>query len=300
MNDHGLRRRAARRPPERAARRSSPRCAPSSSTGSRPPACRGSRRSASSTRSACRRWRAPRRWSRRSSAQPGVVYAGLALNERGYDRLRATGLDEVHFAFAVDREVQPAQRRRVGRGVGRRRRADRRARARRRHPRDRRRSARRSAARSRAPSTPAASLGARRRGSPRPARTRSSSPTRSASASRRRCGGSSAAARSSACPVGVHLHNTRNTGFANALGGARGRGDRARRVGRRDRRLPVRAEGDGQHRHRGPRLPAARRGRRDGDRPRRADRGRRLARGRARAAAPGQVYRAGAFAPVSG
>jgi isopropylmalate/homocitrate/citramalate synthase len=32
--------------------------------------------------------------------RPGVVYAGLALNERGYDRLVATGLDEVHFAFA--------------------------------------------------------------------------------------------------------------------------------------------------------------------------------------------------------
>ena len=31
----------------------------------------------------------------------GVVYAGLALNERGYDRLRDTGLDEVHFAFAA-------------------------------------------------------------------------------------------------------------------------------------------------------------------------------------------------------
>jgi hydroxymethylglutaryl-CoA lyase/(R)-citramalyl-CoA lyase len=30
----------------------------------------------------------------------GVVYAGLALNEKGYERLRATGLDEVHFAFA--------------------------------------------------------------------------------------------------------------------------------------------------------------------------------------------------------
>jgi hydroxymethylglutaryl-CoA lyase/(R)-citramalyl-CoA lyase len=32
--------------------------------------------------------------------EPGVVYAGLALNEKGYDRLLATGLDEVHFAFA--------------------------------------------------------------------------------------------------------------------------------------------------------------------------------------------------------
>jgi isopropylmalate/homocitrate/citramalate synthase len=31
----------------------------------------------------------------------GVEYAGLALNERGYDRLRETGLDEVSFALAA-------------------------------------------------------------------------------------------------------------------------------------------------------------------------------------------------------
>jgi (R)-citramalyl-CoA lyase len=31
----------------------------------------------------------------------GVVYAGLALNDHGYDRLAATGLDEVHFAFTA-------------------------------------------------------------------------------------------------------------------------------------------------------------------------------------------------------
>jgi hydroxymethylglutaryl-CoA lyase/(R)-citramalyl-CoA lyase len=31
----------------------------------------------------------------------GVVYAGLALNERGYERLAAAGLDEAHFAFAA-------------------------------------------------------------------------------------------------------------------------------------------------------------------------------------------------------
>jgi (R)-citramalyl-CoA lyase len=33
--------------------------------------------------------------------QDGVEYAGLALNERGYDRLRETGLDEVSFALAA-------------------------------------------------------------------------------------------------------------------------------------------------------------------------------------------------------
>jgi hydroxymethylglutaryl-CoA lyase/(R)-citramalyl-CoA lyase len=31
----------------------------------------------------------------------GVVYAGLALNERGYDRLQETGLDEVSFALSA-------------------------------------------------------------------------------------------------------------------------------------------------------------------------------------------------------
>jgi hydroxymethylglutaryl-CoA lyase/(R)-citramalyl-CoA lyase len=34
----------------------------------------------------------------------GVVYAGLALNDKGYARLRETGLDEAHFAFAVSEE----------------------------------------------------------------------------------------------------------------------------------------------------------------------------------------------------
>jgi isopropylmalate/homocitrate/citramalate synthase len=33
--------------------------------------------------------------------RPGVVYAGLVLNDRGYDRLASTGLDEVHFAFSA-------------------------------------------------------------------------------------------------------------------------------------------------------------------------------------------------------
>ena len=33
--------------------------------------------------------------------RPGVVYAGLVLNERGYDRLVEAGLDEAHVAFAV-------------------------------------------------------------------------------------------------------------------------------------------------------------------------------------------------------
>jgi len=33
--------------------------------------------------------------------EPGVVYAGLALNERGYERLAACELDEVRFAFGA-------------------------------------------------------------------------------------------------------------------------------------------------------------------------------------------------------
>jgi (R)-citramalyl-CoA lyase len=38
---------------------------------------------------------------RRDAVVYAVVYAGLALNERGYDRLRETGLDEVSFALAA-------------------------------------------------------------------------------------------------------------------------------------------------------------------------------------------------------
>ena len=34
----------------------------------------------------------------------GVVYAGLVLNERGYDRFATTSLTEAHFAFAVSEE----------------------------------------------------------------------------------------------------------------------------------------------------------------------------------------------------
>jgi isopropylmalate/homocitrate/citramalate synthase len=33
--------------------------------------------------------------------RPGVVYAGLVLNEKGYERLAQAGLDEAHYAFAA-------------------------------------------------------------------------------------------------------------------------------------------------------------------------------------------------------
>jgi len=38
------------------------------------------------------------------SRREGVVVAGLALNERGYDRLRDSGLEELHFALAATDE----------------------------------------------------------------------------------------------------------------------------------------------------------------------------------------------------
>ncbi len=33
--------------------------------------------------------------------RPGAVYAGLVLNEKGYDRALAAGVDEVHYAFSA-------------------------------------------------------------------------------------------------------------------------------------------------------------------------------------------------------
>ena len=36
--------------------------------------------------------------------EPEVVYAGLVLNERGYDRAVAAGVEEVHYAFPVTDE----------------------------------------------------------------------------------------------------------------------------------------------------------------------------------------------------
>jgi (R)-citramalyl-CoA lyase len=36
--------------------------------------------------------------------QPGTVYAGLVLNEKGYDRALAARVDEVHYAFAATDE----------------------------------------------------------------------------------------------------------------------------------------------------------------------------------------------------
>ena len=37
-------------------------------------------------------------------SRAGVTYAGLVLNERGYERFATTSLTEIHYAFAVSEE----------------------------------------------------------------------------------------------------------------------------------------------------------------------------------------------------
>ena len=49
--------------------------------------------------------------------RPGVVYAGLVLNERGYDRLRADRARRGALRLRGDGDVQPAQPGRGRRGV---------------------------------------------------------------------------------------------------------------------------------------------------------------------------------------
>ena len=79
-------------------------------------------------------------------------------------------------------------------------------------------------------------------------------------------------------PLGAHFHNTRGAGLASAYAAVTAGHHPARRLGRRPRRLPVRAGRQRQHRHRGPGLPVA--GQRDPRRRRPAGRDRR-GRGRA-------------------
>ena len=117
-----------------------------------------------------------------------------------------------------------------------------------RHPR-RRRSAARSRARCRR--ARCATWPPRRRGR---RRTRSASPTPSASA----CPGRSptwsprCASSPATAALRAHFHNTRNTGYANAMAALDAGVTRPRRQRRRHRRLPVRPGGHRQHRHRGP------------------------------------------------
>ncbi len=203
--------------------------------------------------------------------RPGVIYAGLALNERGYDRFAATGLDEVHFAFAA---TETFNQRNQGASV-----ADSLATA-------SRIVERAHADGRRATVTIGASFGCPFEGRVDPGRVIEI-----------------AAELSEARPDELVLADTIGVGVprqvrrlvpdAVALGIPVGRSpaqhaehrlcerhhrsrigrDDARRLRRRDRRLPVRTAGDGEHRHRGPRLPPARRGDPNGHRPRSARHG---------------------------
>jgi isopropylmalate/homocitrate/citramalate synthase len=146
--------------------------------------------------------------------ETGVVYAGLALNEKGYDRLRTTTLDEVHYAFAatetfnqrnsnasVEESVQAAERiveRAHADGIG-------------------------------ATVTIGAAFGCPFEGAVDPGRVLELARRIAAAGANevvfadtigvgvprqvRQLVGASAEL---GVPVGVHLHNTRNTGFANA------------------------------------------------------------------------------------
>jgi isopropylmalate/homocitrate/citramalate synthase len=147
--------------------------------------------------------------------KPGVVYAGLALNERGYDRLLAAGLDEVHYAFAatetfnqrnsnasVEESVQTAERivaRAHADGI-------------------------------RATVTVGASFGCPFEGAVDPGRVLELARRLAAAGADELVFADTIgvavprmvkeivgeAVSSLANPVGIHLHNTRNTGFANA------------------------------------------------------------------------------------
>jgi isopropylmalate/homocitrate/citramalate synthase len=144
----------------------------------------------------------------------GVVYAGLVLNERGYDRLAATGVDEVHFAFAstetFNRRNQNASPEESVEAAG--------AIVRRAH-----------AAGLRATVTIGTSFGCPFEGAVDPARVLGFA-ERLADAGAdeivfadtvgvgvpRQVKELVGAATGLGPPIGVHLHNTRNTGFANA------------------------------------------------------------------------------------
>jgi isopropylmalate/homocitrate/citramalate synthase len=147
--------------------------------------------------------------------RPGVVYAGLVLNEKGYDRLAQTELDEVHFAFAASETFNLRnQNATVADSLD---------------------SARRIVARAhgdgiRATATVGTAFGCPFEGAVDPDRVLELARTLDASGAdevvfadtvgvavpRQIREVVAAAAVELSCPVGVHLHNTRNTGFANA------------------------------------------------------------------------------------
>ena len=161
-----------------------------------------------------------RRGGRRRERPPGVTRSALVLNARGYDRLRAHPLPEVRVALWHHRDLQPAQ---PGPGPS----SSRWQRPTRSSPPpvrtgDGSRSPwpRPSAARSRARWGRKTAWGSRSVESRRRhARRRDRAwPTRSASPGPLdRAGAASRAAKDARIPCGVHFHDTRNTGHANAL-----------------------------------------------------------------------------------
>jgi hydroxymethylglutaryl-CoA lyase len=182
---------------------------------------------------------------------PGVIRAGLALNERGYDRLLASGLDECDSHSASRRRSTSAIRARVSTSRWRRHAGSPRALAGTGSG-ARSRSASRSDARSRARSTRPRRCDSRagrrgRAGRDRPCRhDRGREPARGHVADR--------AGRRARTPVGGHFHNTRNTGYANALAlsrAARRSSTRRSRASEGARSHRMRPE----HRDRGPRVP---------------------------------------------
>ena len=226
---------------------------------------------------------------------PGVIRAGLALNERGYERLVASGLDEVRFAFGV---TESFNQRNQGASVD-----ESLAAATRIVSRAREDGLRSTVTLSVAFGCPfegevdpahvldVAEPG-RRRGTARRARPRGHDRRRRAGAVRSLVTSAARAGRPGRRALPQHAqHRVRER-----AGGARGRRGRARRVGRRARRLSLRTERDREHRDRGSRLRARTRGRRDGRRPRGADRRRRRgSRSVLGRRLDGQLYRAGSF-----
>lgn len=147
--------------------------------------------------------------------RPGTVYAGLVLNDKGYDRLVATGLDELHFAFA---STETFNQRNQGAAVA-----------------ESIASAVRLVGRSREDGlrstvTIGASFGCPFEGAVDPGRITAivaelaeAAPDEIVLADTIGAGTPTrvrtlvAAAVQAGAPIGVHLHNTRNTGYANAI-----------------------------------------------------------------------------------
>ena len=151
---------------------------------------------------------------------PGTTYAGLVLNEKGYDRLVATALDEMHFAFAA---TETFNQRNQGATVA-----------------DSMAAAARLVERShedglRSTVTIGASFGCPFEGAVDPGRITEIvaelaevRPNEIVLADTIGVGTPSrvralvAAALQAGPPIGVHLHNTRNTGYANAIAALEG------------------------------------------------------------------------------